>query len=653
MKKRLPLSFLVLVFVLLGVGRELAKPGRVATARETQGLKGKPVSPPEAQQEMENYGRLPLYFIENQGQMDTQVRYYSRGRGPTLFFTSKEICFSLPKAEELVDIPAELTEKNRYPRHLDTGEKKNSRPRLALRLTPVGMRPEAKLIGIEVQKGKVNYYLGNNSANWRTNIPTCRAVVYQEAYPGIDLKFYYSGRQLEYDIIVKPGADPRQVRFKYSGIKSLKVTKEGDLAIRLPDGGEVRQKKPLIYQEIAGVRILREGKFKIRQHGANHMYGFEVAAFDRQAPLVIDPALAFSTYLGGGGEDEALAVAAYKGRVAVTGFTSSVNFPTKNYYQRIFQGGTADAFISVFDANGALVQSTYLGGGGFDEGRAIIWNADNSLVVAGQTNSANFPTANAFQPNYGGGASDGFITEFVLLGNSMQLANSTYLGGSGYDRINGIVGWTNRVFVVGETESANFPFTDNAFQNSNRGFQDAFVCDVRLGFQTELRYSTYLGGSGNDSATAVAENGNFGGICVTGWTTSENFPLLNAYQPDYKPGASTQAFVTSLWYDLSTLNFSTYLGGANGDNVALAITTPFSPIGNSVGNSIYVTGWTSSASFPCTGNAFQKNLQGGEDAFVSVFDVGGASPGPAIWGATVVIVEPASSWQWQITPVYT
>jgi hypothetical protein len=155
---------------------------------------------------------------------------------------------------------------------------------MVVRLTPVGLSRQVQVATVDPLPGKVNYFLGNDPKKWRTNLPTYRGVLYREAYPGIDLKFYGNGRQVEYDIIVKPGADPNRVQFRYAGIKGLEVTPEGDLALLLPDGGQLLQKKPVVYQEIAGARVAREGRFRLQRHGARLVCGFAVAAYDRRHP---------------------------------------------------------------------------------------------------------------------------------------------------------------------------------------------------------------------------------------------------------------------------------------------------------------------------------------------------------------------------------
>lgn len=226
--------------------------------------------------------RMPLSFIPNQGQKDPWVKFYSRRGDGSFGFTPQGVILNLPPEK--------------------TGASQGS----TLELIPLGLHPKMQLTALEPLEGKVNYLIGNDPRKWRTNIPTYRAVLYREAYPGIDLKFYGNGHKLEYDVIVKPGADPRQVKFRYQGIRSLKLTPQGDLAVTLPDGSELQHQKPLVYQEIAGRRLARQGTFQILDQ-ATHTFGFRVAAYDKQYVLVIDPSCGFPPFWGAPGRKKAKA----------------------------------------------------------------------------------------------------------------------------------------------------------------------------------------------------------------------------------------------------------------------------------------------------------------------------------------------------------
>lgn len=521
----------------------------------------------------ENYARLPLSFITNQGQAPAQVKYYSQGGPQTLSFTPEGIYLYLPKGKGTAGAGA------------------------VIRLTPLGLRRGAELTALEPQEGKVHYFLGNDPKKWHTNLPTYRAVLYREAYPGIDLKFYGSGRQMEYDIIVKPGADPGRVQFQYSGIKKLALTAAGDLAITLPDGGELIQKKPLIYQEIAGRRLPREGCFKVARVAGHWRYGFQVAAYDRGHPLIIDPVLVYSTFLGGANQDVGNAIAVdQEGNAYVTGVTQSADFPSKPLAALL---GPEDAFVTKINAAGTgLVFSLFLGGDGHDGGTGIAVDSARNIWVTGYTESGNFPvSAGGYQQTFGGGSRDAFVTKIKADGS--QLLYSTYLGGSGYDLAHGIaLDAAGNAYVTGETTSADFPVTNWLSGNKYyKGEQDGFVAKFDLTSPFIPFFSTYLGGEGMKTGYGIAvdkDNNAYlaGGTLIFG--------------PDPLP-PSSQAFVTKLTntsgFPPAVAYTKTLAGGT-----ALGIAVDKS-------GSAYVTGSTSASYFP-TKNPIYGYVAGTE-AFVS------------------------------------
>ena len=400
-----PLMAGVLVFVLI-----FGIVGVVSTQSGPQ-----PVDPPEAKPEIvESYGKLPLYFIENQGQVDQKVKFYEKSSGHMMFFSEERIYIRLRRTQ---------------------GE---SAEHAVIMLMALGMEEGVELVAEEPQEGKVNYFIGNDPNQWRTSIPTYRAVVYREAYPGIDLKFYGNNQQLEYDIVVKRGGDPSRVTFEYTGIEDLEITEQGNLSIRLKDGGVLVQRKPIVYQEIAGKRVEVDGRFKIHNDHP-HVYGFEVASYDKNYPLVIDPILVYSTFLGGSERDmgKGIAVDAL-GYAYVTGHTHSSDFPTTPAaFDASFNGGPlsqsfygGDVFVTKLEPTGSsLVYSTYLGGELSESGEDIAVDASGNAYVTGSTFSNDFPTTSgAFDtyrnPEYW--AEDAFLTKLDPTGS---LSYSTFLGG--------------------------------------------------------------------------------------------------------------------------------------------------------------------------------------------------------------------------------
>jgi hypothetical protein len=555
------------------------------------------------------YGRLPLSFEANQGQSDGQVKFLSRGRGYTLFLTSTEAVLSV--------ISPQSTQRTRR-EHSSLFSASSASSAVNIRLALIGANPSPQVVGREELPGKSNYFLGNDPAKWRTNVPTYRKVEYREVYPGVSLVYYGNQRQLEYDFVVAPGADPGQIRLGVEGADRVEVDAEGDLVLQATAGGQVRFHKPLVYQEVDGARREVEGSFALRASSLKSAIrnpkseiGFEVAVYDPTCPLVIDPVLVYSTYLGGSGDDWSWGIAVdSSGNAYVTGPTASRNFPTANALQASNRGSN-DAFVTKLNAAGsALVYSTYLGGSGEDGGSAIAVDSSGNAYVTGLTSSRNFPTANAVQASYGGGMYDAFVTKLNAAGSA--LVYSTYLGGSDEDGGSGIaVDSSGNAYVTGMTNSSNFP-TANALQASNRGSNDAFVTKLNAA-GSALVYSTYLGGSGDEvGLIAVDSSGN---AYVTGETSSGNFPTANALQAS-SGGGRSDAFVTKLNAAGSALVYSTYLGGSGeegGSGIAV----------DSSGNA-YVTGYTGSSNFP-TANALQASNRGSNDAFVTKLNATGSA----------------------------
>jgi uncharacterized repeat protein (TIGR01451 family) len=526
-----------------------------------------------------DYGRLPMHFEENRGQTDPRVRFVARGAGYAFFITDTETVAVLQKQDAA---PA------------------------VVRMRLIGASEQPHVEGDELFEGKSNYLLGSDPSQWRTNVPQFGRVRLSGVYDGIDVVYYGNQGEIEYDFLVAPGRDPRQIRMQFEGAERIDTDPSGDLVLHVASG-EVRQRAPFVYQERGGSRRAVEARY--RRLGPSE-FGFALGAYDPALPLVIDPVLVWSTYLGGSGLDAANAIAVDDvGSTYVTGTTSSLNFPTANALQAV-NAGASDVFVTKLNAAGtALVYSTYLGGSGSDSGRSIALDPTRSAHVAGTTTSPNFPTFNAIQAASGGGG-DAFVLQ--LSGNGQALIYSTYLGGSGSDRAFGLdVDNSGNAYVTGDTSSSNFP-TANAVQASNAGGFDAFVTKINAA-GSALVYSTYLGGSANDQATGVAF-GVSGSAHVAGGTMSTNFPTVNALQASNAGGFDV--FATKLDASGTALVYSTYLGGTAVD---LATGIAVDPAENA-----YLTGNTLSTNFP-TANALQASNAGAFDAFVSKLNPAGTA----------------------------
>ncbi len=550
----------------------------------------------------ESYGRLPLSFEANERQQDRQVKFLSRGSGYNLFLTNREAVLVLTKSEKPATPPANKA----------TLWQKPKRQSSVLRTKLVAANPAARVRGKEELQGKVNYLIGNDPSKWRTDVVTYAKVRYEQVYPGIDLVYYGNQGQLEYDFVVAPGADPARIRLRVAGARKMYVNGRGQLVVQTA-GGAVRWNKPSVYQLAGAMRRAVKGKYVLRR---GHEISFEVAAYDTAKPLVIDPTLVYSTYLGGSSSDGVLGIAVdASGNAYVTGQTSSSDFPTTAGAFQTTNNDGYDVFVTELNPTGtSLLYSTYLGGSSFDSGSGIAVDTSGNAYVVGETNSSDFPTtAGAFQTTNDGSA-DAFVTELNPTGSG--LLYSTYLGGGSNDYGLGIaVDASGSAYVAGYTYSTNFPTTAGAFQTTNNGSPDAFVTELNP-TGTGLLYSTYLGGSSFDSGGAIAVDAS-GNAYVTGQTGSTNFPTTaGAFQTTYN-GGFYDAFVTELNPTGTSLLYSTYLGGGSVD-IGNGITV------DATGNA-YVTGQTGSTNFPTTAGAFQTTYSGDYDAFVTELNPTGTS----------------------------
>ena len=370
---------------------------------------------------------------------------------------------------------------------------------VVLSSTFVGANPQPQVVGLDRLAGTSNYFIGSDPSQWHTNIANYGQVEYQNLYPGVDLVFYGNQRQLEYDYVVAPGTDPSVIKLAFDGAESMTIDGQGDLVLHT-SAGDVMEDAPVVYQESGGIRQPVSGQFVVEGDG---QVGFALGAYDHTQPLVIDPVLSYSTYLGGTGLDQSYGIAVdAAGNAYVTGTTDSADFPTTTGAFQTTSGGGYDAFVTKLNPTGtALVYSTYLGGTSVDFGEHIAVDRAGNAYVTGYTTSTNFPTTvGAFQTTSGGGY-DAFVTKLNPTGTVVY---STYLGGSGDE-----IGWGIAVdtagyaYVTGQTDSTDFPTTTGAFQTTSGGGYDAFVTKLNP-TGTALVYSTYLGGTLNDWGDDIA-----------------------------------------------------------------------------------------------------------------------------------------------------
>jgi uncharacterized protein (TIGR03437 family) len=613
-----------------------------------------PATPPRVLA-ADRLGQLPLSFEPNQGQSDARVRFLARGRTCQLWLAADEAVLSHPRSQSSLHM------------RWDNGQ-------AAAELEPLDALP-----------GKSNYFIGNDPQTWRTDVPTYARVRYRAIYPGIDLIFYGNQRELEYDLVLAPYADPARIQLSFSGADKLELAENGDLLLQM--GGErLRQPRPVAYQTTPQGRVPVSATYRLHTNQVR----FELGAYDPRWPLVIDPLLLYSTYLGGNNNDVAYGIAVdAEGSIFLTGQTFSPNFPTKAPVDTALDGAN-DAFVLKLDATGSrLLYSTYLGGrGSNDRGWAITVDKAGNVYFVGETNSLNFPTANAAQPSTRGNG-DAFAVKLNIAGN--VLLYSTFLGGSLNDVAYAIaLDQFDNAYITGRTESTNFliknalqttlrgqrdPFvlrldpdgvlvastyfggapasngglddeagygiavdslqnvyvtgvttsplfpTANAVQPTFGGVEDSFVAKLDL-TGAQVIYASYLGGQRADAGRGIAVDG-YSNVYVTGYTISSDFPLKNPLQPVY--GSASDAFITKLNAKGDALVYSTYLGGSGDENTGLiSDAIPVGSVAVDALGYVYLTGKTGSADFPLA-RAIQPNFLGKSDAFLSKLDPAGTA----------------------------
>jgi hypothetical protein len=590
---------------------------------------------------------LPLRFELNQGQSDARVKFLSRGSNHTLFLTASEAVLALrdPGKKSPSAKPAFG---NKALALLSPSE---LAPPLYMLMAWVGANLSAQVDGEDELPGKANYLIGDSPSNWRTHVPLYRKVRYRDVYPGVDVVYYGNDGKIEYDLIVSPGADLHKIRLRFPGATKTRISPQGDLVLKLGRDLVILH-KPVVYQEetlLPGVPPSKhyiDGRY-VAQNA--HQFGFQVGFYDPARPLVIDPALTYSTFIGGSNQDAGTHVAVdSSGNAYIVGFSDSPDFPVANPLQSANKGSRS-VFLAKINtlAPGAssLVYSTYLGGVGSAMGRGIAVDSTGNVYIVGDTNSKTFPiTPGAFQTSCKGTcANNAFVAKIDPFGSS--LLYSSYLGGSNFDFGFGIaIDSAGRMYFTGTTSSSDFPTTVGAFQTVYKGGSpgtrhgDSYVAVLNPAGNgpADLVYSTYLGGSGDDFAWGLAiDASNF--VYVTGSTLSSNFPITPTAFQSALAGVGNigmgDGFLVKLnpaGLGANDLLYSTYFGGTNddrGESVAV----------DSSGFA-YVIGMTTSPNFPSTSTAFHPNFTPGScnanqcaDAIIMKWDPRSSGPGSLLY----------------------
>jgi hypothetical protein len=342
----------------------------------------------------------------------------------------------------------------------------------------IGANPNPRVVGLKTMEYKCNYFLGNDPAKWRTDVPNYQTILLERVYPGIDLRYYGDGHRMEYDFVVSPGSDYSQIEIRYEGVRSLATNDRGDLELA-----------PVVYQLDKEIHRPISGGYRL---SGKSTFGFQLdGRYDPALPVIIDPVLVYSTYLGGENWDHGYGIAVDgSGCAYVTGNTESTDFPMQNPYDGSYNGGN-DVFVTKLSAAGnGLVYSTYLGGGAYEGGFSIAVDGSGCACVTGNSLSSDFPMQNPYDGSYSVGTYDAFVTKLSAAGSS--LVYSTYLGGAVNEWGEGIaVDDAGCAYVTGYTSSPDFPM-QNPYNGTRNGYYDAFVTKLAA-TGDGLVFSTYLG----------------------------------------------------------------------------------------------------------------------------------------------------------------
>ena len=542
---------------------------------------------------------LALTFQQNRGQAPSAVRFIARESAFDLYLTSNESVLQF------------------FPTASANGA--------VLRTSLVGSDSKAKISGEEMQEGKVNYLFGDSAAKNITNIPTFARVRYEDVYRGIDLVYYGNQRHLEYDFNVAPGADPAWIQMQIAGADHISVGTSGELVLQTGNRA-LRWLKPTAYQMIRGKKVTVESSYRVSARNVD----FALGPYDHTLPLVIDPTLVFSTYLGGSGDEGVFPGATVavdgNGNVYIAGDTKSLDFPTTSgAYQRTPCGNISNGcvFVTKLNSSGtSLVYSTYFGGGNTTV-RSIAVDGSGRAIIAGGTNNvpitSNHLSASPCVSNSNIGL--GFITEFNAAGNG--LVYSTYFGSdscssNGTSIADVAVSTANKIYVTGTARDKNMPTKNAAFPqckpavdvngNPIEECNDAFFAEVdpAQNGDSALLYSTFLGGSSFDDGQGIAVDSNGIGY-VGGQTFSTDFPLgPNPYQSSFAGGETDlwAAKINPAASGSASLVFSTYLGSSGNQD-------HFGGLAIDSSNNVYVAGYTDGQDWPTTPGAYQSASPGG------------------------------------------
>jgi len=609
MRKRVLFSVVILLLVAAAV-----------SVSQKAGQKSNGISPPPSQEgftmRVENkapaairgFGKIPIYFIPNDGQVDGPAKFYVRGKDKTVYFTPEGVTFALSYGSR--------TSSDRRPDSEISPAADNSK-RWAVKMDFIGARQDVVPEGVEKTGGVVSYFRGRPE-DWQAGLPAYSKIIYRDLWPGIDLIYRGDINKLKYEFIVHPGADPSVIRIALRGADDVRIDEVGRLEIETP-AGSFEDETPAAYQDIEGTRVDVPMGFRLEEADAPKMYSysFSFGEYSKTHDLILDPAtILYCGFVGGSSDDERATNVAVDGtgNVYLTGITDSdqTSFPVVAGPDLTHNGGN-DAFVAKINPAGTgLVYCGYIGGSGGDYGMGIAVDGMGNAYVAGYTTSREqtFPVVVGPHLTYNAGT-NAFIAKINPAGTALIYCG--YIGGSSPDYGYSLaLDSTGNAYITGYTTSnqSTFPVLVGPDLTYNGGTYDAFIAKVNAA-GTALVYCGYIGGADVDMGFTIAVDGS-GNAYVAGYTlsTDSSFPVFVGPDLTYN-GGSDDAFVAKVNATGSALAYCGYIGGSNDDEAyGIAVDTS--------GNA-YVSGFTGStpSTFPVTVGPDLTYHGGGDDAFVA------------------------------------
>jgi hypothetical protein len=592
--------FWIAIFVLLLPWREY---GRIPTILYSNAIQRQIGTPVQAKADP-SFGKMPLIFVENQGQLDPQVAFTLESSQRIFYFTESGVTYVLNQLNHATASDPSIQPGSHW----------------VLKLDFIGARA-VKPQGLKADETVISYFKGQTE-NWLSAIPTYTSILYPDLWPGIDLVYSATNNHLKSQFTIHPGSDPAQIRLAYRAANGLSLNEAGQLEITTPFGS-LQDDHPLAYQEIDGQPVAVKADYALQPAetirsetdlASPRVYTFQTGPYDSRYPLQIDPAIqAYAGFIGGSAEDHGQAIALdSSGAAYIAGYTNSTQatFPSQ-VGLNVSDNGGFDAFVAKVKPDGSgLVYISYIGGSDDDYSYAIAVEPNGAAYLTGYTRSTEvtFPVKGGPDLTFNGGLYDAFVVKIKPDGKELVYAG--YIGGNDSDCANGIaVDANGAVYITGGTSSNQntFPVHDGPDLTFNGGVGDAFVAKVEPD-GSDLEYAGYIGGANEESGNSIVVNSS-GAAYVTGYTDSNqlSFPVRGG--PDLTYSYDTDGFIAKICPDGTQLVYAGYIGGAGWDQA--------NGIALDGSGAAYVTGYTQSdaTTFPLR-NGPDLTYHGGYDTFI-------------------------------------